>query len=229
VEESKLALDQEMEQATSARALATTEAVSTSVVAVVEPAESAIVAAASVVEPIALESSAIESGSVNTSTVQESELAAVPAQSAYAAAAGAEHTTPIAAVSTTVAVPESHASAPVDSAPPREAELAAAWQNWKQIRESLAGSPPADSQPPAAGAEVPAELAEAATPEQAESADAAPEPLETEGVAGEAREESTTIASIVDSMLAELRPKLLEEIAKKLNSEKKEKEKKKKK
>ena len=41
--------------------------------------------------------------------------------------------------------------------------------------------------------------------------------------------ESTAIASIVDSMLAELRPKLVEEIAKKMNSEKKDKEKKKKK
>jgi hypothetical protein len=43
--------------------------------------------------------------------------------------------------------------------------------------------------------------------------------------------ESTAIASIVDSMLAELRPKLVEEIAKKMNSEneKKDKDKKKKK
>jgi len=125
-------------------------------------------------------------------------------------------------------VPESHASAPVDSAPPREAELAAAWQNWKQIRETLAGS-----QPLAAGAEARAELdskqEEAATPAQAVSADAAPEPVEAEEVAGEAPEESTAIASIVDSMLAELRPKLVEEIAKKMNSEKKEKEKRKKK
>jgi hypothetical protein len=227
VEESKLALDQEMEQATAARALATTEAVSASVVAVVEPAESAIVAEASVVEPRAIESNAVESGSVNTSTVQENALAAVPEQSAYAAAAGAEHTTPIEAVAATVAAPESHASAPVDSALPREAELAAAWQNWKQVRETLAGSPPA------AGAEARAELdskqEEAATPAQAVSADAAPEPVEAEEVAGEAPEESTAIASIVDSMLAELRPKLVEEIAKKMNSEKKEKEKRKKK
>ena len=37
--------------------------------------------------------------------------------------------------------------------------------------------------------------------------------------------ESTAIASIVDTMLAELRPKLVEEIAKKMSSEKKDKEK----
>ena len=48
-------------------------------------------------------------------------------------------------------------------------------------------------------------------------------------VASEAPGESTAIASIVDTMLAELRPKLVAEIAKKMSSEKKEKEKKKKK
>ena len=47
--------------------------------------------------------------------------------------------------------------------------------------------------------------------------------------ASEAPGESTAIASIVDTMLAELRPKLVEEIAKKMSSEKKEKEKEKKK
>jgi len=52
---------------------------------------------------------------------------------------------------------------------------------------------------------------------------------EVEAAPSEAPGESTTIASIVDTMLAELRPKLVEEIAKKMNSEKKEKEKKKRK
>jgi hypothetical protein len=45
----------------------------------------------------------------------------------------------------------------------------------------------------------------------------------------EAPGESTAIASIVDTMLAELRPKLVEEIARKMSSEKKEKDKDKKK
>jgi hypothetical protein len=48
---------------------------------------------------------------------------------------------------------------------------------------------------------------------------------EVEAAPSEAPGESTTIASIVDTMLAELRPKLVEEVAKKMNSEKKEKEK----
>ena len=42
------------------------------------------------------------------------------------------------------------------------------------------------------------------------------EPAEAEEAASDAPEESTAIASIVDNMLAELRPKLVEEIAKKM-------------
>ncbi len=49
---------------------------------------------------------------------------------------------------------------------------------------------------------------------------------EVEAAASEAPEESTAIASIVDTMLAELRPKLVAEIAKKMSSEKKEERKK---
>ena len=53
------------------------------------------------------------------------------------------------------------------------------------------------------------------------------ETAEVEAVSSEAPGESTAIASIVDTMLAELRPKLVEEIAKKMSSEKKDKKKKK--
>ena len=55
-------------------------------------------------------------------------------------------------------------------------------------------------------------------------AEAETEIAEVEAVPSEAPGESTAIASIVDTMLAELRPKLVEEIAKKMSSEKKEKE-----
>jgi hypothetical protein len=64
---------------------------------------------------------------------------------------------------------------------------------------------------------------------QSTSADAVAEPVDAEEEASDAPEESTVIASMVDNMLAELRPKLVAEIAKKMNSDKKEKEKKKKK
>ena len=153
-------------------------------------------------------------------------------ESAFAAAAAAgsagEHAPTVEAISSATVSPEIPESAPVasvevappEAAPPREAELAAAWQNWKQIRESIVST-----QSPAV--EVPAAEASPAQEDSAEPVEA-DEALEVEATASDAPGESTAIASIVDSMLAELRPKLVEEIAKKMNSEKKEKEKKKK-
>ena len=55
------------------------------------------------------------------------------------------------------------------------------------------------------------------------------EEAETDAPETDAPEESTAIASIVDNMLAELRPKLVAEIAKKMNSDKEKKDKEKKK
>jgi hypothetical protein len=109
----------------------------------------------------------------------------------------------------------------------REAELAAAWQNWKQIRESIVGSQLTAQIADAAATELKDVSAEEPSPVETENADAATEPESDEpsNTAGE----STAIASIVDSVLAELKPRLMEEIAKKMNTEKKEKEKKKKK
>ena len=93
----------------------------------------------------------------------------------------------------------------------REAELAAAWASWKQIRDSVT-SP-----------EVTAQIADAAAAGLANSPQeepaAQPEPV-AEASTGtpqeSAPEESGAIASIVDSVLAELKPKLMEEIAKKM-------------
>ncbi len=237
LEESKLALDQEMEQVHAARASAegaslsvATEAVSSSPVAVVEPVGPAIAAEASVVESKFVESKFIEPGVVEMSAVQDHEPA-VAGESAFAAAAAAgaftEHPTPIEAASATTMAPENRATAQAESAPQREAELAAAWQNWKQIRESFVSSPPA------VASEIPAELTsngeETAAPVQSAPAEMVAEPVEADEAASDAPEESTVIASMVDNMLAELRPKLVEEIAKKMSSEKKEKDKRKKK
>src|SRR4029077_2283044 len=101
--------------------------------------------------------------------------------------------------------------------PPREGELAAAWRNWKQIRETLV-----ESQPTSEVAEAPAVEATSQTQEEVASpapsgpaqAAAAEAVAEVEAAASEVAEESTAIASIVDTMLAELRPKLVAEIAK---------------
>jgi CheY-like chemotaxis protein len=263
-EESKLALDLEMEHAVAARASAEaasslasnatlTDAVSAASVSAPE-AVAAIFAEASVVgsptdsqaaalqahesqtvEATAVDAVAAETLAPETSADQENVAAAVAEGSAYAAAAaagaGADHSSPAEFVSVTTAAPENNAAAQAAGSPQREAELAAAWQNWKQIRESFVSS-----QAPAAEteAETKSDREEVAASVQAAPVDAVAEQEEVEAAEVEAPEsdapeESTAIASIVDSMLAELRPKLVEEIAKKMNSEKKSKDKKKKK
>ena len=88
-----------------------------------------------------------------------------------------------------------------------ESELAAAWANWKQIRESVIGS-----QLSSQIAETVAELKEAGSESQSES----------QPVASSATEEDASdISNIVDSVLADLKPKLMAEIAKKMGKEKK--------
>jgi twitching motility two-component system response regulator PilH len=193
--------------------------------AVAESADTASsVAENQIPESVSTESSPVHT-SVPTAATEESAFAA-----AAAAGAGAEGVSTVDAVSSTTVSPEiseTAAVAHVEVTPQREAELAAAWQNWKQIRESFVSA-----QPSAPVAEAP--VAEAITVREETPAPAEEEAeTETEAAeveaASEAPGESNAIASIVDTMLAELRPKLVAEIAKKMNSEKKEKEKKKKK
>jgi CheY-like chemotaxis protein len=246
LEESAPTLEQEMELASAARVAAETarnDFASATAVAVqapvpmVEVVEPAVAAAASVAEAVANTESVpapavAETVLAESSLVQSAEPDVPKEESAFAAAAAAgsssDHVPAMEAVSSATVSPEISASAPVasvEAAPQREAELAAAWQNWKQIRESFVRA-----QPQAPVAEAPA--ADASTPQEeapADPAEAEAETAEVEAAPSEAPGESTAIASIVDTMLAELRPKLVEEIARKMNSEKKEKEKEKKK
>jgi len=86
---------------------------------------------------------------------------------------------------------------------PAQSEASAAWTNWEQIRDSVMAPQQAE-----AIVESVAEIAQSAV---------APQPESSRGTAlsGEA------LAGIVDSVLAELKPKLMEEIAKKLAADKK--------
>jgi len=123
--------------------------------------------------------------------------------------------------------PDSTASQPVadgtslaaSSSPPsgsQESQLASAWQNWRQIRESIIGQ------------QLPSQVADAATAAfkqiREEQKD---QTAQTTGKDTEASEENraaveaSTIAGIVDSVLSELKPKLMEEIAKKLAEDRK--------
>ena len=258
VEESAATLEQEMEQASAARTAAESAAIVAATAAeiptptpAVETVEPAIADAVSVTEAVASAepvpaSMAVETSSAESSAgqeiaqaiAQEPEPTVAKEESAYAAAAAAgsssERVPQAEAVSSTTVAPEISESAPaasVEVVPQREAELAAAWQNWKQIRESFVSAPPPElvAEAPAAEASapesVPQEEPSAPAPLAEQIAETEPETPEVEAAPAEAPGESTAIASIVDTMLAELRPKLVEEIAKKMSSEKKDKEK----
>jgi twitching motility two-component system response regulator PilH len=90
-----------------------------------------------------------------------------------------------------------------------EPELAAAWAQWKQIRETVVGSQLTSQIADVAAAEL--KNTEPASESLSASDEVSP---------GKPSGNPTAIASIVDSVLAELKPKLVEEIAKKLGDEK---------
>jgi CheY-like chemotaxis protein len=95
----------------------------------------------------------------------------------------------------------------------REDQLTAAWEKWQTVRETVLNSDLASQITKVASAGLESNsstesLAAAASDEKQASMSLYPS-------------NPTTIASIVDSVLAELKPKLVEEIARQLNSEKK--------
>ena len=91
----------------------------------------------------------------------------------------------------------------------RESETAAAWASWRKIRETgskpTAGSSSMENDELSESKDAAMAVAAGAerSPEDAESLDSDPE-----------------IASIVDSVLADMRPKIVEEIARKLGKKK---------
>jgi len=129
---------------------------------------------------------------------------------AFAAAAGAH----------------SSVSAVASEAPEQnEADLAAAWANWKQIRGTILGSqtvvpitPTGESAAVEETAAMPEENLASAQSEVAEAVESAPVVAQEES-ANEA-DSADDISNMVDNMLAELKPKLMKEIAKKLKKEK---------
>ena len=90
--------------------------------------------------------------------------------------------------------------------------LAAAWEQWQNVRETVLNSPVAEQISEAAAATLNSMLPSqhSADTKADIHAEEAPKPSNP-----------TAIASIVDSVLAELKPKLMEEIAKKIAGEKK--------
>ncbi len=136
------------------------------------------------------------------------ETVAVTHQESFAAAAAAS-------ASAGPAFADAPASAPAfeprtnQGGNEQDAELAAAWARWRQIRESVA-SPQFVSQ---VADVATAEIEEAQRQQQETAAGSA----NGSAPAAAAPPSSDAIASIVDSVLAQLKPKLVEEIAKQLN------------
>lgn len=153
-----------------------------------------------------VEAPAIENGS--TAAVEASSLPSVDASSSETSEASGE-----AAAEPEIDRKDSHA----------DALRAAAWANWHQIRDSIVGSTSAaiaasdqtQPQPPEQTASTP-QAADASSHESETMAAAA-----SAGSASSTAAEAGAIANIVDSVLAELRPKIVEEIARKLGNDKK--------
>jgi CheY-like chemotaxis protein len=158
-----------------------------------------------------------------TMAVASEPVAESPPEAAYAAAAAASAVAsfhsirPLEAMSQSVPAPVdgggAAAEVPANGGPEREAELAAAWAQWRQIRDSI-GSPSLAS--PASETALAAQPASGFKDIQRP---AAAQP--TSHTTSSEPADQASIASIVDSMLAELRPKLVEEIARKMGQEKK--------
>jgi len=146
---------------------------------------------------------AIENSSENTADAKADSVS-VPEETnqengaAFAAAAS---------VGAVAAAAASKATESLEAEPPQPSEAAAAWQNWQQIRDKVMAP-----QQTAAIADSVAEVVKSAAPVNASSTD----DLSTDQLL-----RAGAIASIVDSVLAELKPKLMEEIAKKMSQGKK--------
>jgi hypothetical protein len=99
------------------------------------------------------------------------------------------------------------------------ATTAAAWASWRQIRET---ADPGNGENSARAKDFavenpPAEERDSAAMAAAAGAEKSPE----EASAADSAAEAMNIASLVDSVMAEMRPKIVAEISKKLASEKK--------
>lgn len=135
----------------------------------------------------------------------------------FAAAASASSS----AASASTSLPSSGAASAIASqvteqedTEPAGLDAAAAWKNWEQIRESVMSARNSGD----------IEAAISAITNVASSApeiSAMPAAAEASGDASAAPLQGEALASIVDSVLAELKPKLMEQIAKKLANEKK--------
>jgi CheY-like chemotaxis protein len=109
------------------------------------------------------------------------------------------------------------ARSPSESEPPVASEAAAAWQNWQHIRDSVMGSQTAVQLSESVAEAVQSSTAEAPAQETSKTSTPSDSPSATqESQSASEDSDSAALSSIVDSVLAELKPKLMAEISKKL-------------
>lgn len=240
-EESSLVLEQEMQKALAAMAElnAAMPASQETVSAVAsESIETPVEAASDTPEnkpeqPALVTATSIEQPPVPAETVEAvasavvAEPAVIEEHAAYAAAASAGSSvieTTMSVGSTSPAMSSEATPSAEVTEPQPDSDLASAWASWKQIRESVV-SPHITSQ--VAEAAASALSTESASPETVSVEPASTESAKPESSLAEASEpaangeDSEAIANIVDSVLSELKPKLMKEIAKKMSKPKK--------
>jgi twitching motility two-component system response regulator PilH len=229
-EETTLLLEQEMEKAYAAFAAAeaarmSVESMPAAALPVPLEAVAANVPSCAEVQPVELAVPAVLANSTEAVVGTEiREVALAAAASMNSADAPAPEASSAAMPAPAVSTPSPDTAATEERDRQSKAELAAAWENWKQIRESIIGSELTSQIAGVAAAELKSsEQRTAAVDEESEEADE--ESSETEMEASDA-EEPSAIASIVDSVLAELKPKLVAEIARKMKQQEKKKQKK---
>ena len=127
-----------------------------------------------------------------------------------------EEPSPAPAIAATVSESESEATVSTES---KESDMmattAAAWASWRRIRES--GDPNTTSEEPV---EKESEQGDSASQDAAAMAVAAGAEKPPEPASAESESDPEAIASIVDSVLADLRPKIFEEITRKMGKKK---------
>jgi len=166
------------------------------------------------------ESAVPESSPSPESAGEQFSSASEPATSAFAAAASAG----------TPAIAESTSLAETAPEPPVPSEAAAAWENWQHIRDTVMApqntaamaetvaqiaqvSGPVEHIEPTESTQISSELG---APSLSEGQGESVELAETEAQSSSDTLEGESLSSIVDSVLAELKPRLMEQIAKKL-------------
>jgi CheY-like chemotaxis protein len=167
-----------------------------------EPQPAAEPAAVAAVEPVAAAPAELSSGP-EVSKVSPPVVSEVPAEPVLASQDSAQITE--------VSAPSEPAAGGNDDMAKKEKEIAdstaAAWASWRRIRDTDAKGRPSETEEEAPPQEEAAMAAAA-------GAEKAPGEVPAEG-------ESDEIASIVDSVLADMRPKIVQEISKKLGKKKK--------